>query len=74
MSGYFFSLLDSTEIPVGVVLLNWGGTPLTDLKFKVLNGIANPATSMLTSGEPLHQKNSSSRTNAVTLTLHEGMC
>jgi len=56
------------------VLLNWGGIPLTDLKFKVLNGIANPATFMLTSGEPPHQKNSSSGTNAATLTLHEGMC
>lgn len=56
---------------IGVVLLNWGGAPFHDLKFKVLEGIASPTRFTLASGEVLTDKVDSSGINGATMTLHD---
>jgi hypothetical protein len=56
---------------IGVVLLNWGGAPFHDLKFKVLDGIASPTRFALASGEALTDKTDSGRINGATMTLHD---
>jgi hypothetical protein len=61
----------SLPTAIGVVLLNWGGTPFSELKFKVLDGLNNPATFILASGALLSDKSSSCGTNAATMTLYD---
>ena len=56
---------------IAVVLLNWGGTPFADLKFKVLGGIVSPTTFTLASGAPLTDIINSGGTNAATMTLND---
>jgi hypothetical protein len=56
---------------IGVVLLNWGGGPFHDLKFKVPDGIASPTRFALASGEALTHKIDSGGINGATMTLHD---
>jgi hypothetical protein len=57
---------------IAVVLLNWGGTTFSNLKFKVLNGITSPATFKLaTEGAQLSNESSTGGTNEATMTLHD---
>lgn len=62
---------DASPTAVGVVLINWGGATIDDLKFKVFNGIASPTTFALASGAPLSDKRDEDGANAATLTLHD---
>jgi hypothetical protein len=61
----------SSPTAVGVVLLNWGGAQIADLKFKVFNGIASPTTFALASGAPLNDKRDDGGTNAAAMTLYD---
>jgi hypothetical protein len=61
----------TSPMAISVVLLNWGGAPFHDLKFKVPDGIASPARFTLASGEPLTDKINSGGINGATMTLHD---
>jgi hypothetical protein len=60
-----------TPTAIAVVLLNWGGTPLADLRVKVLGGIARPARVELASGAPLGIVGSIGGTNEVSMRLED---
>jgi hypothetical protein len=60
-----------TPTAIGVVLLNWGGAPISALKLKVLNGIANPTTFALASHTLLSNTDSSGGINVATLALQD---
>jgi hypothetical protein len=59
----------SSPTAIAVVLLNWGGAPVGQLKFNVPNGIANPATFALASGAALSGASSTGGVNAASMTL-----
>ena len=54
---------------IAVVMLNWSGAPIADLKFSVPNGIGSPATFALASGGALSAATSSGGVNAATINL-----